>query len=112
LRLEHGFIGRHLKRPIRLMPATAGAPGGPAPGARPVTGGAVHRTPAIAIVIPRPLVHAMTDGGLTRRAAPSALPRVGVQWGAARRPVVGHEAPAGPSVGMITAPKAMGARLP
>jgi hypothetical protein len=54
----------------------------------------------------------MTDGGMKRMAAPIALPLVGVQLGAASRHVVGNEATACPSVGMITDPKAMFARLP
>ena len=87
------------------MDATEGAQVGPAPGARPLTGVTVHLTPAIAIILPRPFVHAVTDGRMTRMAAPIALPLVGVQLGAAGRHVVGNEATACPRVGVITAPK-------
>jgi hypothetical protein len=94
------------------MYSTEGTQVGPAPGARPLTGITMHLTPAIAILVPRPFVHAVTDGRMTRMTAPIALPLVGVQLGATGRHVVGNEATARPCVGVITDPKAMFARLP
>jgi hypothetical protein len=44
------------------MHPTEGAQVGPEPGTGPFTGVAVHLTPAIGIIIPRPFVHAVTDG--------------------------------------------------
>jgi hypothetical protein len=42
---------------------------------------------AIPIVVPRPLVHAVADGGLAWMAPPIALPRIGIEARAARRKV-------------------------
>jgi hypothetical protein len=94
------------------MPSPEGAQGGPEPGTSPFTGVAVPLTPAIVIIIPRPFVHAVTDGGMKQMAAPIALPLVSVKMSAASRHVVGNEATACPRVGVITHPKAMFARLP
>ena len=94
------------------MHATEAAQVGPEPGPSPFTGVAVHLTPAIVIIIPRPFVHAVTDGSMERTAAPIALPLVGVKLGAASRHVLGNEATARPRVGVITDPKALFARLP
>ena len=94
------------------MHSTEGAQVGPEPGASALTGVAVHLTTPIAIIIPRPFVHAVTDGGMERMAAAIALPLVGVKLSAATRHIVGDEATARPRVGAITNPKAMFARLP
>jgi hypothetical protein len=87
------------------MHSTEGAQVGPEPGASPFTGVAMHLPPAIVIIIPRPFVHAVTDGGMDRMAAPIALPLVGVKLGAASRHVVGNEATARLRVGVLTDPK-------
>jgi hypothetical protein len=94
------------------MHPTEGTQVGPEPGASPFTGIPVPLPPAVVIIIPRPFVHAVTDGGMAPMAAPIALPLVGVELGTASRHVVGNEVTARPRIGMITAPKAMFARLP
>ena len=66
---------------VLLMHPTEGAQVGPEPGTGPFTGVAVHLTPAIVIIIPRPFVHAVTDGAMARMAAPIALPLIGVERG-------------------------------
>ncbi len=47
------------------------------------TGVAVDLTPAITIIIPRPLVHAVAHSGMARVAATIALPFVGIERRAA-----------------------------
>ena len=72
--------------------AQVGAEGCPGPFAA-VT---VHLTLAIPMVIPRPLMYTMADRGMGGRAAPVALPFIGVQQRAARRNIFGDERTASP----------------
>ena len=83
------------------MHPTEGTQVGPEPGTSLFTGVAVHLTPAIVIIIPRPFVHAVTDGVIARMAAPIALPLVGVELGAAGRHVVRDRGCAGAPIGMV-----------
>jgi hypothetical protein len=67
-----------------LMNAPKGTPGGPERCARTLAGVAVDLTAAIPIIIARPLVHPMADGGMGRMAPPIALPLIGREPCAAR----------------------------
>src|SRR5262245_12104230 len=83
LAIEHGCVRRDIEMQVLLMHPTEGTQVGPQLGTSPFTGVTVHLTPAIAVIIPRPFVHAVTDGAMVRMAAPIALPLVGVELGAA-----------------------------
>ena len=94
------------------MHAPAGTPVGPKSGARPFTGVAVHLTSAIAMIIPRPLPHAVAHRGMGGLAASRALPLVGKERRAPCWDVRRHAGRARACVGMITPPEAVLARLP
>src|SRR5215510_15903174 len=86
---------------VLLMHPTEVTQVGPQPGTSPFRGVTVHLTPAVAVIIPRPFVHAVTDGAMVRMAAPIALPLVGVELGAAGRHVVRDRGCAGAPIGMV-----------
>jgi hypothetical protein len=67
---------------------------------------------AIPLIIPRPLVHAMADGGRCRMAATRALPCIGVQECAVPWHMLSHQAGAGPYVRLIADPETRLTRLP
>ena len=85
---------------------------GPERRARPLTGVAVDLASAIAIIIPRPLVHAVADRGMGRMAAPIALPFVGIELRAASRHVLRDQGTARARVRMVADPEALLARVP
>lgn len=73
---------------------------------------AVHLTSAIAIIIPRPLSHAVAHCGMGGMAAPIALPLVGLERRAPPWDVRRDEGRARACVRMLTPPEAGLARLP
>jgi hypothetical protein len=85
------------------MDPTGGAQIGPKRRAGPCTGIAVHLTSALSIIIARPLVPAVADGGIARRAPPIALPLISIsrEPRAARRRVLRDQGRAGTCVGMV-----------
>jgi hypothetical protein len=86
---------------VLLMNSAEGAQIRPKRRPGPFTGVAVHCASALAIVIPRPLVHAVADGGLAWMAPLIALPLIGIEPRAARRKVLRNQARAGVRVGMV-----------
>src|SRR5687768_7307928 len=71
----------------------------------------MHFASAIAIIIPRPFVYTMADGGMSWMTAAVALPFVGVQPRAASWNIVGDERAASPCVCVVTHPKALLTRV-
>jgi hypothetical protein len=110
-RIDHGFIRHHVAMQVSLMDPATGVQIGPKRRAGPFTGVAVDRTSAIAIIIPRPLAHAMADGGMARMASPMALPFIGIEQRAARRNMFRDQGRAGAHVGMVADPPALLSRV-
>jgi hypothetical protein len=109
--IDHRLIRRHVQMQVLLVDPTEGAQVGPQRCARPFTGVAVHFTSAIAIVIPCPLMDAMTDRRMGRVTPSVALPLIGIQPRAASREVFPDELMTRPSVGVVAHPKTLLARL-
>ena len=78
---------------------------------RPLAGVAMDLAVAITSVVSRPFVPTVANRGMGRRAAPIALPFVGIQPGAAGGHVFGAQVSAGAHVRMVAAPQARLARL-
>ena len=91
-RIDHGFIRRHIEMQVLLVDPSEGTQIGPERRACPFTGIAVDLTAAIAIIIPRPFVHAVADRGMGWMAPPIALPLIGIELRAANRNVFRDEA--------------------
>jgi hypothetical protein len=94
------------------MHPTKGTQVGPQCRPSPFTGVAVDLASAIAIIIPRPLVHTMAHGRLAWMAASVALPLVGKEDRAASGNMLRDQARAGARVGMVADPEPMLARGP
>ena len=62
---------------------------------------------AVPIIIPGPCVDAMADRGMDWMTTPVALPRIGIQLGAASRKVFNAELVTSPPVRMVAHPKAL-----
>jgi hypothetical protein len=80
-------------------------------GAGPFTSVAVNLTPAIAIVIPRPLAQPVGNCGMTRMAPMITLPFIRIKQRAPRRHIVGDQVVTGVPVGMVADPPALLARV-
>jgi hypothetical protein len=93
------------------MNPTEGPQIGPQPCACPLTGVAVHLTPAIAIIIPRPFVNAVTNSGMARVTPPVALPFISIEPRAGHRDVLRDQRCAGARIGMVADPQALLPRL-
>lgn len=93
------------------MHSTEGPQIGPKPGACPLTGVAVHLTPAIAIIVPRPLVHAVANRRMARMTPAVALPFISIKPRAAHRNVLRDQRRAGARIGMVADPPALLSRL-
>jgi hypothetical protein len=76
-----------------------------------LAGVAMDFAAAIPLIIPRPLVHAMADGGMCRMAAMRALPCIGVQERAVPWHMLSHQDVAGPCVRLIADPETRLTRL-
>jgi hypothetical protein len=72
----------------------------------------MHFASAIAIIIPRPFVSTMADGGMNWMTAAVALLFVGVQPCATSWNIIGDERAASPCVRVVAHPKALLARVP
>ena len=109
--VDHSFIRRDVEVQVLLMHA----PKGPQirPECRPssLARVAVHLTSTIAVIIPCPLVHAMTDGAVGRMAPPITLPLVGIEPRAASWHVLRDQGGAGAPVRMVAHPKTLLPRL-
>jgi hypothetical protein len=84
-----------------------GPPIGPKRCARPLTGVAVHLTPAISIIIPRPLMHTVVDSRMARMTLPVALPLISREQRAASREILRDQGRAGARVGMVADPQTL-----
>ena len=93
------------------MDPAAGAPRGPQGRARPLTAVAVSCTSASAMLIPRPLLHAMADRGLSWLTPPVAVPLLGVEPRAGRRDVLREQGRAGVGISLVTDPPTLFPRL-
>jgi hypothetical protein len=93
------------------MNPTEGTQIGPQCCACPLTGVAVHLTPAIAIIIPRPLVNAMANSRMARMTPPVAVPFISIEPRAAHRDVLRDQRRAGARIGMVADPQALLSRL-
>jgi hypothetical protein len=76
-RSDHGFNRGHVPMEVPLVDALERPEVRAERRTGSFTGVAVHLASAIPVSIPGPLVHAMADGGVGRRAPPLALPCVG-----------------------------------
>jgi hypothetical protein len=85
---------------------------GPKRRTRSLAGVAMHFASAIAIIIPRPFVYTMADGGMSWMTAAGALPFVRVQPRVASWNIFGDERAARPCVRVVAHPKALLARVP
>ena len=94
------------------MHPTEGPHGGPKRGARPLTGVAVPRTPALSSSISRPRMHPVTDRRMARMTPPIARPRIGIQRRADGWHMLRAQGRAGACIGTMAAPKARLARGP
>jgi hypothetical protein len=104
--MDDGFIRRHVKLQRSLVNAPNTTQVGPERRTSPRAGVAVDLAAAIAVLIPRPRVHRMTDWGMQGRAPPRALPLVGRERWAVRRAVRRHEGGAGRPLSMVANPEA------
>jgi hypothetical protein len=105
-RIDYGFIPRHVEMQILLMNAPKTTQIGPERRARPLTAIAVGLAAAISIIIPRPLMHAMTDSGMGWMAPPIALPLVGIELRAGNRDVLRYQCCTGTPISMVANPEA------
>jgi hypothetical protein len=85
---------------------------GPQCRTRSLAGVARHFASAIAVIIPRPFVYTMADGGMSWMTAAVALAFVGVQPRAASWDIFGDERAARPRVRVVAHPQALLARVP
>jgi hypothetical protein len=84
---------------------------GPKLRAGPCTGTAVHFMSALFVVIARPLVPAVADGGMARMAPPIALPLIDREPRAARSKVLYDQGCASARVAIVADPHALLPRL-
>jgi hypothetical protein len=87
------------------MSPTEGAQVRPKRCACPLTGVAVHLTPAISIIIPRPLMDTVANSRRARMTPPVALPFISIRPRAASRDILRDQGRAGARVGMVADPQ-------
>jgi hypothetical protein len=112
LRIDHGFIGRHVQMQLRLMDAPESAQVSPECRAGPFTGVAMDLASAIPIIISGPFVSAMAHGGMGDVAAAIGLPFVRVEHRAAAWDVLRDQLVAGLFGRVVAAPAAVLAGVP
>jgi hypothetical protein len=110
-RIAHGFIRCHEEMQDSRMDPMEGVEIGPKRRAGPCTGRAVHFMSVLFVIIARPLVPAVADGGMARMAPPIALPLISREPRAARRKVLCDQGCAGARVGIVADPHALLPRL-
>src|SRR5262245_14573811 len=96
---------------VPFMNPTEGTQIGPKCCACPLTGVAVHLTPAIAIIIPRPRTTTGANSRMARMTPPVALPFISIEPRAAHRDVLRDQRLAGACIGMVADPPALFPRL-
>ena len=110
-RIDHGLIHGQVEMQVLLMHTAESTEIGPKRGARPLASVAVHLTPAIAIIIPCPLMHAVADRRVAEMAPAIAWPLIGIEPRAANRDVLRDQLRAGACMGMVAGPPALLPRL-
>jgi hypothetical protein len=75
--------------------------------ATPLAGIAVDLAAALAVIIPRPLVHTMTDSGMRWMAPPVALPLIGIELRAVSGDVLRSKCCTGMPISMVANPGAL-----
>jgi hypothetical protein len=106
-RIDDGFIRRHVEMQVLLMNAPKTTQIGPERRASALAGIAVDLAAAIAVIIPRPLAHTMTDSRMRGMAPPIALPLVGIELRAVSRDVLRDQCCAGRPISMVANPEAL-----
>jgi hypothetical protein len=106
-RVDQGFIRGYIEMQVPLMDPAESPQVGPKRGAGPLTGIAMHLTPAITIIIPRPLMPAVADSRVAWMTPAIALPLIGVEQGAVDRNVLRDQGPAGMRIRVVTDPPAL-----
>ena len=109
--IDHGFIRGYIEMQVPFMHPAEGTQIGPKCCACPLTGVAVHLTPAIVIIIPRPLVNAVANRRMARMTPAVALPFISIEPRAAHRDVLRDQRRAGARIGMVADPPALLSRL-
>jgi hypothetical protein len=94
------------------MNATKATQIGPERRASALAGIAVDLAAAISIIVPRPLVHTMTDRGMKGMAPTIALPLVGIELRTMSGNVLPHQGRASTPIGMVPNPEALLAGVP
>src|SRR5262245_38317340 len=110
--MDHRVIGRHIEMPVRLVDPTEGAHIGAECRSGPFTGVAVDLASAVPVIIPGPFADAVADSGMGWVTPPIALPRIGIQLGAASRKVFHQALMTRPPVRVVAHPQPLLARLP
>jgi hypothetical protein len=110
-RIDHGFIGRDIEVQVLLVDPAEGAQIGAERRACPFTGVAVDLASAVPVIISGPFVDAVADRGMGGVTPSVAVPLIGIQPCAAGREVFYDELMTRPSVGVVTHPKTLLARL-
>ena len=111
-RINHGFIRGDVEMQIALMDAPEGTQIGAEGCTGPFAAITVHLAPAIPIVVPRPLTHAMAHRGMSSMAPSIALPLVGIERRAASRDVRRDQFRAGTRVCVVADPEPLLACVP
>jgi hypothetical protein len=105
-RINYSCIRRHVEMQVLLMHASKTTLLGPERRARSRIGIAVDLAAAISI-IPRPLMHTMTDNSMRWTAPLIALPLIGIELGAGPREILGDESRASVPISMVASPEAL-----
>ena len=100
-RIDHGFIGGDVEMQVWLVNAPKATQRGPQCRASSLAALAGGLAAAISIIIPRPLVHTMTDRDMRRMAPPIARPLVGIERRAGSGDVLHEQGRAGVPIGMV-----------
>jgi hypothetical protein len=111
-RVDQRFIRGDVEMQVLLMDAPEYPQVGPERRASSLAGVAVDLAAAIAVIIPRPLVHTVADGGMGWMAPPIALPLIGMELRAASGDVLRNQGRTGTPIGMVAHPEALLTRVP
>jgi hypothetical protein len=111
LRIDHGFIGRHIEMQVLLVDAPERPEVRAKRRAGSFTGVAVDLAAAVPVIIPGPFADAVADRGMGWVTTSVALPLIGIQLCAAHQKVFHHELMTRPSVRVVAHPKTLLARV-